>query len=671
MKITDEVSLANLVALHSNHPNYMDALDIKHRDEPLWKRREQIRLVLGIYKPIRFSNSDLQELFDNAVRGTYTYPHISAGTPLLIAYTKDEANAHRDIQTPSKLGKYLTAVASHSMTAHSINSLANNFLQMANISENKLIITQNPKEIFGVYTSMSTRSCMSHPKRKWKLKYSFMLPSMDKKVQERIKEFQKDLGNTQLLHPSMFYGLSPDLALAYYRTGERIQARAIVHLNEQEYVRVYGNEFLHEMLRREGYVKKETFSEITSAVCICSTELHPSNSIALAPYLDGSEPHNAFINIKSGVLTGQPYGESRKSTSFIGTLRNYDIGGQRLNNKYYKLEDVYKDICPDCETYYSAHDTNLIIFTTDRKQKVELCADCTRRAINLICEPRMGLCIKDKKLRLCIDTAKHFQYAPLFVVNNAAAHNSFEIREVLLNDYVNHAIARMSRLGQAIPDILHNSLSLGWEIGRHIHISSLNELDYDADTEALAPSYEFNTAVFPNGTVKRTLDRVRATYGSTSTYLLSRYGTNNVVEHLWAEYTGELTLVEASSQLALKSMCTRAVQNLNRASIVLPRSMLTYATATRTWYANTGSGRFCEPLSSDVNPIELMKEHGREIFEAKDIVYNFLPFSIRVPSGYVEEWRDEIAATNRILQIETPPEQIRTEPVIDLTQSAN
>jgi len=668
MKVTDEVSLANLVALHSNHPNYMDALDIKHRDEPLWKRREQIRLVLGIYTPIRFSNSNLQELFDNAVRNTNTYPHISTGTPLLIAYSKDEVSAHRDIQTPSKLGKYLTAVAHDKLTTSSINSLANNFLQMANISENELIITQNPKEIFGVYTSMSTRSCMSHKKSKWKLKYSFMLPSMDKKVQERIKEFQKDLGNTQLLHPSMFYGLSPDLALAYYRTGERIQARAIVHLNAQEYVRVYGNEFMHEMLKRAGYTKKETFSAITSAICICNTELHPFSSIVLAPYLDGSAPHNAFVDIKHGVLTTT----YKKSAAFIGALRNYDVGGQKLDNTYYKLEDIYKDICSNCKKYHNRRATSPIIFTKDRKQGAELCADCVHTVIASLYKPRIGFCIRDKKLRLCVDTAKNFQYTHLFVTKKADASRDSDIREAFLRGYVQHATARMSEKElQNISSILNDLSSLGWNIGQHVHISSLNELDYDVDTESLIPAYEFNTAIFPDRTVKRTLHEVKAIYGSSCTHLLSKYGTNNVVKHLWEEYTGELKLVKVKSQLALESKCTLAIEGVNRTPGVLPRSMLTYAIATRTWYAIYDSGRYCEPLSSDVNPIELMKEHGKDIFEAKDIVYNFLPFSIRVSSDYVEKWRDEIAATNRILRIETPPEQIRIEPVIDLTQSAN
>ena len=87
---------------------------------------------------------------------------------------------------------------------------------------------------------------------------------------------------------------------------------------------VYGNEFMA-MLKRAGYIKKEAFSEITSAVCICNTKLHPSNSIILAPYLDGSEPRNAFVDIKHGVLTTT----YRKSAAFIGALRNYDVGGQK------------------------------------------------------------------------------------------------------------------------------------------------------------------------------------------------------------------------------------------------------------------------------------------------------------------------------------------------------
>ena len=671
MKITDEVSLANLVELHKDHPNYAAALCIKYTKTPLWQRREHIRCLLGIYKPIKFSNTELQSCFNDAIAGTDTYPHISAGTPLLIAYTKDEASADRDIQTPSKLGKFLTAI--NKLSTYNVNRLANDFLQMANIANNKLVITQNPIEIFSIYTMMSTTSCMSHKRSKWKLKYEFILPTTDLALQKRIEEFKKDLGNTTSLHPTMFYGLSPDLALAYYRTGERIQARTIVHLTEQEYVRVYGNEFMHEMLRRAGYVQKSVFSPFTSAVCVCNSEMQ-NNSVVLAPYLDGSDPHNAYIDVENGALLCKEFNSPKTNDHLqhLGTLRNYDVGGQRLYGTYTKTEELYKDVCTECKKYQCIGDRNPIVFTKEHTQKGQLCIRCVEKVTNNNLDYHLGLCIKDKKLRLCLDYANNFQYVAPFITNKDMSLCSWEERKTRNTTYVYALITNIYKTSNVF-DLDQLLRQHGWQTEKMLHISSLDELEYDADAHAVAPAYEFVAAVFPDRTVKQTLQETTPLFGSSGTYLLAKYGTTRIVNPLRNEYVGELKTIRMDNQyLVLETQCTEAFLGHDKILIVLPRSMLTYATATRNWYHIPNLSSFIEPLGDDINPIELMEEYGKEILEAKDIIYNYLPF-YTVPYEKAALWEKEITVTRRFVTIEPPPPSpiVREEPTIGLTMDTN
>ena len=44
------------------------------------------------------------------------------------------------------------------------------------------------------------------------------------------------------------------------------------------------------------------------------------------------------------------------------------LAGKKLDNTYYKLEDIYKDICSNCKKYNNRRATSPIIFTKDRKQ---------------------------------------------------------------------------------------------------------------------------------------------------------------------------------------------------------------------------------------------------------------------------------------------------------------
>ena len=67
-----------------------------------------------------------------------------------------------------------------------------------------------------------------------------------------------------------------------------------------------------------------------------------------------------------------------------------------------------------------------------------------------------------------------------------------------------------------------------------------DELDYDVDAHSVAPAYDFVTAVFPDRTVKRTLQEATRCLRFFMCTSVSKYGTTHVVNPLWDEYIGEL-----------------------------------------------------------------------------------------------------------------------------------
>jgi hypothetical protein len=217
-----------------------------------WKKREQERLTSKFYERPSWIYRYASRMIDAGYldRGSDHFLHVSKRDPAKVAFTQDENKGNADIQTPIRVGAYLTEYCPK-MSPELIREIA---LEHANIYVPRVLkIATNPDEIERIYKN-GPNSCMS----------------------------KSDGCFQSSVHPTRVYGDS-DLALAYVENADgNITGRALIWPEKKVYGRIYGDyERMNHALTRDGY-SSDDFNGAKVRAIYCG-----NTGILVMPYLDG------------------------------------------------------------------------------------------------------------------------------------------------------------------------------------------------------------------------------------------------------------------------------------------------------------------------------------------------------------------------------------------------
>lgn len=234
-----------------------------------WLWRENMRYLSGDYKTPEFykylidhPNPNLRQRLREM---WWTFPHVSASDPELLAYTQSPLKGLADIQTPTRVGRFVQKYFGDVLTPEDIRELANM------CKGNELHWATTGEEMEDVYRN-GPSSCMAHSR----CDYGF-----------------------HDIHPVMAY--EGEFRLAYLKKFGRVTARAMVHWRSQTFPRVYGEEgqTLREMLERDGF-EYASFPEGAQLKA-----LQEGGRYAM-PYIDGDNHYVSFIESR-GVFVIKEY----------------------------------------------------------------------------------------------------------------------------------------------------------------------------------------------------------------------------------------------------------------------------------------------------------------------------------------------------------------------------
>lgn len=245
---------------------------------------------------------------------TFQLPRISKNQAGSVSVYQNLDKLKRDITTPMKIGRWLKTVfpdiddttvaeASRIFNAETLNRE----IQWARTRE----------EIAHVYEK-GPHSCMAY--------------SLDKY-------------DTDGIRPVEVYA-TEDIGVAYLKKGERITARTVVNMKEKEYVRIYGDNTLQEILEDEGY------SEGSLDGCRI-LRLENNSGYIVAPYLDGAYDHIDEYDDKYMVITRSTGVQSGNTNGLLDDdSRTCADCGERVDaDEMYST--VYEtNICPCCAENY-------------------------------------------------------------------------------------------------------------------------------------------------------------------------------------------------------------------------------------------------------------------------------------------------------------------------------
>lgn len=235
-------------------------------NENFWKIREYLRVRTNAYKRIHiWQRTDNLLDFLPTERYRNLYPHKSAGSDPLIAYTPDNDKGMRDLQVKTKIGKFLNKYLSDRMSEAEIRQVSTEF--NSGQIPYTLHIAKTAQEIEMVYRNCATQSCMSKNPDFWSVLHE------------------------SNVHPTHVYE-SPDISCAYVKDPEgRIVARTLINHVHNSYVRIYGHD---EAMK---YLLRITMN-ITSCRDLRDARIKridlPENRIVL-PYLDGDSKYVEFL----------------------------------------------------------------------------------------------------------------------------------------------------------------------------------------------------------------------------------------------------------------------------------------------------------------------------------------------------------------------------------------
>ena len=207
--------------------------------------------------------------FTNSIHYYTHFLHISEKDPSLVAYTQNGAKMVADIQTPIKPGKYLAQFFGDVLTGEQIRHWANEQVQACKPQELKIVPNTDPDGWEWVYEhGHGFASCMvfNHPSNRY-----------------LNRALHGDL------HPVRAYAHPKnDLALAwighgYMEDGGKVFARTIVNTKRMTYLRVFGDDRIHNALRAAGY------SSCSSTTDRQILKLREFDDKIVVPYLDGNQ----------------------------------------------------------------------------------------------------------------------------------------------------------------------------------------------------------------------------------------------------------------------------------------------------------------------------------------------------------------------------------------------
>ena len=222
-----------------------------------WKQRERLKFFSGEYQEV------LPSIAKHCKEEHFV--HVSKGKPEELAYTKDAFDGARDVQKRISVRGYLE-VHAPSVSAEEREALALEHLDWMLASVVKFART--PDEIEKVYTNYDegssevASSCMRYKAESFASKE----------------------------HPVRIYGAG-DLAIAYLANEDgQTTARALCWPAKHIYSRVYGTEWLHDLLKKLGYKKSCSYYGDGSGASFEGAKVlrieHHGDYVT--PYIDGT-----------------------------------------------------------------------------------------------------------------------------------------------------------------------------------------------------------------------------------------------------------------------------------------------------------------------------------------------------------------------------------------------
>jgi hypothetical protein len=217
-----------------------------------WKKRESDRIASKEYEKPAWLYRYTSKMIDAGYldHAEDHFLHVSKRDPSKIAFTLDATKGAADIQTPMRVGAYLTYYCPR-MTPELVREIA---LEHANIYAPRVLkIATTADEIESIYKN-GPNSCMS----------------------------KNDHYFASSVHPVRVYGNS-DLALAYVADADdNITGRALVWRDKKLYGRIYGDlERMQHALKGEGYEAGDFEGAKLRAIYCTNTHA------LILPYLDG------------------------------------------------------------------------------------------------------------------------------------------------------------------------------------------------------------------------------------------------------------------------------------------------------------------------------------------------------------------------------------------------
>lgn len=284
-----------------------------------WKSRESDRFYGEYIQPIWENESFCNSFPKN---GGYTYhfnmnhhyrfTHVCLKNPRLVSYTQSDDKGSRDIQTPLKVGRYLTKFYPH-LTKKEIAYWVAKHIEKFCSYKDSLLLATTPDKIIEVYKN-GPQSCM--------------------KGMDCVK----------------VYGAG-DLAIAYIEKDDRITARCVVWPDKKIYNRIFGDaDTLSPTLALNGYTK----GDIEGARLLKIAE----GSQFIMPYIDNQDEITIgkdFLYIGS-ISDKNHDGECKCSNTdgFSGLENSCDNCNEGIeDDDCYSLNgETYCESCYDVRTFY-------------------------------------------------------------------------------------------------------------------------------------------------------------------------------------------------------------------------------------------------------------------------------------------------------------------------------
>lgn len=237
-------------------------------EENWWLWREFLRTMALTYTPIARVMPEFSNVLDANPHLKHHFIHVAASNPMLVAYTEDEDKGLRDIQTTTKLGRYLTRYAPSFNASYYSNQY---LLQQC---PPKLKFAFSREEIHRVYAN-GPHSCM-------------------------VNTYRYDSNDDKVYAVEVY--ASPDTAVAYlgdYKIPNGVTARTVVNQKDRRWIRCYGNaQVLETLLEQAGY----RGGSLEGCRVLRITD---NNDEPIMPYLDGVQyasnyDHNYLLITEDG-----------------------------------------------------------------------------------------------------------------------------------------------------------------------------------------------------------------------------------------------------------------------------------------------------------------------------------------------------------------------------------